>query len=153
MLLYEPRRLRPLTGKMAGLLLFAAVVLAAAEALTWVAAKLLAPSQDIATGEWISTVALGDALTDYASTLFWITGYALLGMTVAVLVRSVPLALGIGIAWAGPVEHIIQDAWSPVNRYFPGLLLEAFVAGGTSEVSASRASLTVMVYVGIAVTI
>jgi hypothetical protein len=42
--------------------------------------------------------------------LFWITGYALLGMTVAVLVRSVPLALGIGIAWAGPVEHIIQDA-------------------------------------------
>ena len=153
MLLHEPRRLRLLAGKMAGLLLFAAVVLAAAEALTWVAAKVLAPSQDIATGEWVSAGALGDALTDYASTLFWITGYALLGMTVAVLVRSVALALGIGIAWAGPVEHIIQDAWSTADRVFPGLLLEEFVAGGTSEVSTSRAFLTVTAYLLIAVTI
>jgi ABC-2 type transport system permease protein len=128
-------------------------VLAAAEALTWVAARLLAPSQDIATGEWVSAAALGDALTDYASVLFWITGYALLGMMVAVLVRSVPLALGIGIAWAGPVEHILQDAWSTADRLFPGLLLEVFVAGGTSEVSASRAFFTVTAYVLIAVTI
>jgi ABC-2 type transport system permease protein len=153
MLLHEPRRLRLLAGKMAGLLFFAAVVLAVAEAVTWVAARLLAPSQDIATGEWVSAAALGDALTDYASVLFWISGYALLGMTVAVLVRSVPLALGIGIAWAGPVEHIIQDAWSTADRLFPGLLLEEFVAGGTAEVSASRAFLTVAAYVLIAVTI
>jgi hypothetical protein len=62
--------LRLLAGKMAGLLLFAAVVLAAAEALTWVAAKVLAPSQDVASGEWVSAAALGDALTDYASVLF-----------------------------------------------------------------------------------
>jgi ABC-type transport system involved in multi-copper enzyme maturation permease subunit len=153
MLLHEPRRLRLLAGKMAGLLLFAAVVLAASEALTWVAARLLAPSQEIAAGEWVSAAALADALTDYASVLFWITGYALLGMTVAVLVRSVPLALGIGIAWAGPVEHIIQDAWSTADRLFPGLLLEEFVAGGTSAVSASRAFLTVTAYVLIAVVI
>src|SRR6266540_1940228 len=47
MLLHEPRRLRLLAGKMAGLLLFAAVVLAAAEVITWVAARLFAPSQDV----------------------------------------------------------------------------------------------------------
>jgi len=35
----------------------------------------------------------------------------------------------------------------PATRFFPGLLLEAFVAGGTPEVSAVRASLTVTVYV------
>jgi ABC-2 type transport system permease protein len=153
MLLHQPRRLRLLAGKMAGLLVFAAVVLAAAEALTWVAARLLAPSQDVATGEWISAAALADALTDYGSVLFWVTGYALLGMTVAVLVRSVPVALAIGIAWAGPFEHLLQDAWSPANRLFPGLLLEAFVAGGTTDVSASRALLTVTVYLMIAATI
>jgi len=51
MLLHQPRRVRLLAGKMAGLLVFAAVVLAAAEALTWVAARLLAPSQDVSTGE------------------------------------------------------------------------------------------------------
>jgi ABC-2 type transport system permease protein len=153
MLLYEPRRVRLLAGKMGGFLLFAAVVLAAAEALTWVAAKLLAPSQDVATGEWISVAALGDAVADYGSVLFWVTGYALLGMTLAVLVRSVPIALAIGIAWAGPFEHLLQDAWSTADRLFPGLLLEAFVAGGTSDVSATRALLTVTAYVLIAATI
>lgn len=153
MLLHEPRRLRVLAGKMAGLLLFAAVILAAAEALTWFSARLIAPSRDIATGDWISAPALGDALVDYGSVLLWVTGYALLGMTVAVLVRSVPLALGIGIAWAGPVEHILQNAWSTANSYFPGLLLEAFVAGGTTDVSASHALLTVTAYVTVATTI
>jgi hypothetical protein len=33
-----------------------------------------------------------------------------------------------------------------VNRFFPGLLLETFVAGGTTAVSASRALLTVTAY-------
>ena len=46
-----------------------------------------------------------------------------------------------------PSEHLLQDAWHPAGRFFPGLLLEAFVAGGTPEVSATRAFLTVAVYV------
>lgn len=147
MLMYQPRRLRLLAGKVAALLAFSAAVLAAAEVLTWAAAMLLAPTQDVATGSWISADALGQAVADYGSVLFWIGGYALLGTTLAVLVRSVPVALAIGIAWAGPFEHLLQDAWDPAGRFFPGLLLEAFVAGGTSEVSATRAFLTIAVYV------
>jgi ABC-2 type transport system permease protein len=151
MLLHQPRRLRLLAGKMAALLAFSAVVLAVAEALTWVAARLLAPFWDVATGEWVSAGALGQGLADYSSVLFWVSGYALLGMALAVFVRSVPVALAIGIAWAGPFEHLLQDAWAPAQRFFPGLLLEAFVAGGTPEVSAGRAFLTVAVYVAAAV--
>jgi ABC-2 type transport system permease protein len=153
MLLHQPRRLRLLAGKMAALLAFAAVVLAAAEMLTWVAARLIAPSQDVATGPWISAEAFGQGVADYGSVLFWVSGYALLGMTLAVLVRSVPVALAIGIAWAGPFEHLLQDAWDPAQRFFPGLLLEAFVAGGTSGVSATRALVTVTVYVAVAAAI
>ena len=136
MLLYQPRRIRLLAGKTAALLAFAATVLAAAEVLTWGAARLFAPSQDVSTGSWLSADALGHGLADYGSVLFWVSGYALLGTALAVLVRSVPVALAIGIAWAGPFEHILQDSWNSATRYFPGLLLEAFVAGGTSEVSA-----------------
>jgi ABC-2 type transport system permease protein len=150
MLMYQPRRLRLLAGKVAALLAFAAVVLAAAELLTWAAARLLAPSQDVATGSWVSADALGQAVEDYGSVLFWVSGYALLGTTLAVLVRSVPVALAIGIAWAGPFEHLLQDAWGPASRFFPGLLLEAFVAGGTPDVSAARAFLTIAVYVAVA---
>jgi ABC-2 type transport system permease protein len=115
---------------------FAAAVLAAAEVLT-----------DVETADWASVDALGQGVADYGAVLFWVSGYALLGTALAVLVRSVPIALAIGIAWAGPFEHLLQDAWDPAGRFFPGLLLEAFVAGGTSEVSATRALLTLAVYV------
>jgi ABC-2 type transport system permease protein len=150
MLMYQPRRLRLLAGKTAALLAFAATVLLAAELLTWVAALLLAPTQDVVTDNWLSANALGEGVVDYASVLFWLSGYALLGTALAVLVRSVPVALAIGIAWAGPFEHLLQDAWDPAGRFFPGLLLEAFVAGGTSAVGATRALLTVAVYAAFA---
>ena len=153
MLLHQPRRLRLLAGKMAGLLVFAAAVLAVAEILTWLTARLIAPTQDVATNNWVSADALGQAMSDYGSVLFWVGGYALLGMTVAVLVRSVPVALAVGIAWAGPFEHLLQDAWGPAQRFFPGLLLEAFVAGGVPDVSATRAFLTVSIYIAAATAI
>jgi hypothetical protein len=60
---------------------------------------------------------------------------------------------GSGSRWRGRSSTSAKTPWSPVNRFFPGLLLEAFVAGGTSEVSASRGFLTVSVYVLIAATI
>ena len=150
MLLREPRRVRLLAGKLAALLTFAAVALAATEVTTWLAARVLAPGNGVATGAWTSLHAVGAAFTDYGTVLLWITGYAVLGTMVAVLLRSVPLALAVGIAWAGPFEHLIQNAWAPAVKVFPGLLLEAFVAGGTSEISAGRAFATVAVYAVIA---
>jgi ABC-2 type transport system permease protein len=150
MLMYQPRRLSLLAGKTTALLAFAAGVLAVTEMLTWGAAMLLAPTQDVSTSSWVSVDALGHGAADFGSVLFWVSGYALLGTALAVLVRSVPIALAIGIAWAGPFEHLLQDAWEPAGRLFPGLLLEAFVAGGTPTVSATRAFLTVAVYVAFA---
>jgi ABC-type transport system involved in multi-copper enzyme maturation permease subunit len=153
MLIYQPRRIRLLAGKLTAMLAFSAAVLAAAELVTWVAARILAPTQDVATGSWVSADALGQAIADYGSVLFWVSGYAVLGTAIAVVVRSVPLSLAIGIAWAGPFEHIVQDAWGAATRFFPGLLLEAFVAGGTSDVSVERALVTVAVYLAIAAAI
>lgn len=146
MLLRQPRRIPLLAGKLAALLAFAAVVLAAAEGLTWIAARGLAPGHGIPTSEWTTLTAASAAVADYGTVLFWVAGYATLGMAVAVLLRSVPVALAVGIAWAGPFEHLLQDAWDPATRFFPGLLLEVFVAGGTAEVSASRALVTVALY-------
>jgi ABC-2 type transport system permease protein len=150
MLLRQPRRVPMLAGKLAALLTFAAVTLAAGEIMTWGAARSFAPSNHVATAAWTSAHAFGAAATDYGAVLLWVTGYAVLGTMVAVLLRSVPVALGVGIAWAGPIEHLVQDAWSPANRLFPGLLLEAFVGGGNAEVSAGRALATVAVYVVVA---
>lgn len=147
MLLRQPRRVPLLAGKLAALLSFAAVALAGMEVVTWLAARSFAPGQGVSTHAWMSLTGLGAALTNYGAVVLWMTGYAVLGTMVAVLLRSVPLALGVGIAWAGPFEHLLQDAWKPASKVFPGLLLEAFTAGGTSDVSAGRALLTVAIYV------
>jgi hypothetical protein len=150
MLLRQPRRVRLLAGKLAALLTFAGILLAVAEATTWVTSLLLASRADVSTAAWTSWSALGSAVTDFGAVLLWVTGYAVFGTTIAVLLRSVPLALAVGVAWAGPFEHLLQNAWSPATRWFPGLLLEAFVGGGSPDVSTARALVTVTVYVALA---
>jgi ABC-2 type transport system permease protein len=149
-LLRQPRRVSLLAGKLAALLTYVGAMLLAAEVLTWVAARVLAPSAGVAAGSWTSVEGLATGVADYGAVLFWVASYAALGMALAVFTRSLPVAMAVGIAWAGPFEHLVQDAWDPASRLFPGLLLEAFVAGGTPEVSAWRAFVTVAAYVGVA---
>jgi ABC-2 type transport system permease protein len=151
LLMRQPGRLGLLAGKMAALLAFVAGVLALAELLTVAASATIAPGQDVATGSWFGIDGLGEAASDYATALVGVAAWALLGMAIAVFVRSIPVALGIGIVWAGPFEHIIQDSWTSADRWFPGLLLESLAAGGTDDVALGRALALVAVYVAVVV--
>jgi len=151
LLMRQPRRLVLLAGKMAALLAFVAGMLMLAEVLTVAASAAIAPSQDVATSSWYGLDGLGEAASDYASALLGVCAWALLGMAIAVFVRSIPVALGIGIVWAGPFEHILQDSWTPADRWFPGLLLESLTAGGTDDVAFARALALVAIYVAVAV--
>ncbi len=150
LLMRQPRRVALLAGKMAALLVFAAAVLALGELLTVAASAALAPSQDISVASWFGLDGLGQAAGDYGRALLGIAAWATLGMALAMFVRSIPVALGIGIVWSGPLEHLIQDAWTSATQWFPGLLLEALAAGGTDDVSVARALLTVGVYCALA---
>ena len=147
LLMRQPRRVALLAGKMTALLVFAAGVLALAEVLTVAASAAIAPTQDVSTASWFGIDGLGEAAADYAKAVFGVAAWASLGMALAVFVRSIPIALAIGIVWSGPFEHLLEDAWSPAERWFPGLLLEALAAGGTAAVSASRALTLVALYV------
>ena len=133
---------------MAGLLVFAAVVLAAAEILTWAAARLLAPSYDVASSDWISAAALGDAVSDYGSVLFWVTGYALLGMTIAVLRSLRPHRPRdrhrLGGADRAPAPGRLGSCEPPLSGA-PARRRSS--RAGTTEVSSSRALLTLAMYV------
>jgi ABC-2 type transport system permease protein len=147
MLLHQPRRVALLAGKLAGLLAFAALLLAALEVVTWAAARLEAPAFGVSTAQWTGDGALGSALADYGMVMLWVTGYAVFGVTVAILVRSVAPALAIAVAWAGPLEHLTNRAWSPAREWFPGLLLEAVGEGGTGGVTATRAAAGAVGYI------
>lgn len=150
LLLRDPHRLRVIVGKLVGILVVAAGVVAAIEVGTLVASLLLAPSNDIPTGNWFSLRSLGDAGRDYATVFAGVTGWAVLGTTLAVIFRSTPLALGVGFAWAGPFENIVVDSWDAGYRYFPGQVLASLIRGGTTELGIGRALLTAAVYSGVA---
>jgi ABC-type transport system involved in multi-copper enzyme maturation permease subunit len=150
MLLRQPQRLRLLAGRLLAMLSFAAATLAFVEVAMWIAARLRAPGIGISTSDWISVNGLGAAASDYGMVLVWMAGYAVLGTAVGLLVRSVPIALGIGIAWAGPFEHLVQNAWNPATKVFPGLLLEVVGQGGTADVSLNQALLSAAGYAVVA---
>ena len=150
MLLRDPNRLRVIVGKLAGILLVAAGVVAVFEACTFVLSLAVAPTQDIATGAWFSLEGLGAAGGDYLTVLAGVAGWAIFGTTLAVSFRSAPLALGVGFAWAGPFENIVVDSWETGVRVVPGQGLGSMIRGGTVELSMGRAVVTAAVYTAIA---
>jgi ABC-2 type transport system permease protein len=153
LLMKQPRRLSLLGGKLAGLLVFAAGVLVAFEAVIWGMSLVAAPTQDVSTSAWFSLDAIGEGIEDYGIAFLVVSAWSAFAMTLAVLIRSVPLALGAGIAWAGPFEHITSEAWNAATGVYPGLLLEALAVGGTPDVSFTRAASLLAGYVAVAVAI
>ncbi len=150
LLLRDPHRLRVIVGKLAGILLVAAGVVAVAEAFTFAMSLVVAPTRDVATSGWFSPESAGAGLRDYVTVLAGVTGWAIFGTTLAVVFRSAPLALGVGFAWAGPFENIIVDSWQAGYRYFPGQVLASLIQGGTTELGIGRAVLTAALYAGVA---
>jgi hypothetical protein len=57
------------------------------------------------------------------------------GRLLAVVFRSVPIVVAVGVAWAGPFEHLLSEAWTSAFRLLPGLQFEALAAGGNVDVS------------------
>ncbi|MDX6234781.1 MAG: type transport system permease protein [Nocardioidaceae bacterium] len=153
LLLHEPHRRRVILGKLAGVLIVAAGVVALFELCTFVLSLVVAPSQDIPTGGWFSFAGLGDAAADYLTVLAGVTGWAIFGTTLAVIFRSAPLALGVGFAWAGPFENIVVDSWDTGFKVFPGQVLGSMIRGGTIELGMGRALATAAVYAAIAATL
>ena len=82
-----------------------------------------------------------------------LAGWAVFGTTLAVVFRSVPVALAVGFAWAGPFENIVVDSWSTGYRVFPGQVLGSMIRGGTVELGMGRAVATAAVYATIAAVI
>lgn len=149
----EPRRLRLVGGQVVAVLLLTFVALALALVASSATAFVAAGFRDIPTDAWTSGPALRQAGVDWLQAAAAVTGYGLLGAALGTVVRSVPVALGIGLAWFLPLEHIVQNTWSGAGSWFPGLLMEALSSGGTSETSLTRALLLGSAVVAAAATV
>ena len=90
LLLRDPHRLRVIVGKLAGILLVAAGVVALAEVLHVRRCRCSSrPTQDIATGRLVlARAASATAVRDYATVFAGVAGWAVFGTTLAVIFRS-----------------------------------------------------------------
>ncbi len=146
-LLHHPNRWSLIGGKMTALMAIAIVLIVVGFATGAITATLAAPSQGIETTGWFGAEAFRQTAADLMRTLGWALGWALIATTLAVLIRSVPIALGAGVMWFGPVENVIGEGQAFAQRWFPGLLLQQIVAPDTgSAVSTEAAAVTLAVY-------
>ncbi|HEY5248535.1 MAG TPA: ABC transporter permease [Dermatophilaceae bacterium] len=150
LLLKQPRRARLLAGKLLALLACVAAVLFAAELLSSAAAVVLAHARGIPTTNWFTAAGLRHTAGDYANALLAASLFGTVGMALGVLARSTPLALGIGLAWLAPLEHLIQLSWGGAGRWLPGLVFDAVAAGGTTTTTYPRAVITAFAYAALA---
>jgi hypothetical protein len=153
-LLHHPGRWTYLAGKVAALMTVTLVLMLAALLIGWATAAAVAPGNDVDTTGWFGLEALAQAGGDFGRLAAWAFGHAVIGTTIAVLCRSTPVALGIGIVWFGPVENILSDDVAAAFDWFPGLLLRAIVAPGNPEVaSTGRAVAMVAAYTVVCVAV
>jgi hypothetical protein len=75
------------------------------------------------------------------------------GTALAVIFRSVPLALAVGFAWAGPFENIVSRSWGTGYRIFPGQVLASLIEGGSAQLGLGRAVITAALYTAVAAAI
>ena len=153
LLLRNPARFQVIAGKLIGILVLAAALVAAAELTSFALSLVLARGQDVSTTEWLTIGSARASLGDFANTFAGVAGWAVFGTTLAVLFRSAPLALGVGFAWAGPLENITIDSWETGLRVFPGQVLRAVIDGGTPELGYGRAVVTAALYATVAATV
>jgi hypothetical protein len=73
---------------------------------------------------------------------------------IAVLVRSTPLALAVGLLWFGPIENVIGEGRTWAMRWFPGLLLRSVLRPDAPiSIATSTALATLVLYVGVCVAV
>jgi len=146
-LLHHSNRWSLIGGKMIALMAIAIALIVVGLAAGALAAAIVAPSQGIDTSGWFGADAFRHIVADLLRTIAWAFGWALIATTLAVLVRSVPIALGAGVMWFGPIENVIGEGQAFAQRWFPGLLLQQVVAPDIgSAVSTSTAAVTLAAY-------
>jgi hypothetical protein len=110
---FHSNRVSLMGGKLAVRVL-AAIVVAGTLVIGAITAAIVAPAQDISTNGWLGVDAFGEGVEDYVRSIVYVVGFAIIGTTIAVLVRSTPIALGVGLLWFGPIENVIGEgkAWA-----------------------------------------
>ena len=142
----EPNRLKLLAGKVAALISFVAVGVAATLAATIGVGALLAPGAGVETAAWWTS----DGLAAIGSAYLNLTGAALvpalIAATIAVLTRSSAIAISVGAAWFILGEVLLGTFWDSLAEWGPAAVTNALAVGGAGGAGAMGGAAPVIAY-------
>jgi ABC-2 type transport system permease protein len=153
MLVREPRRLRLLSGMTVGVLSFIAAITLVALAIAALVAMAIATTKGVDTSVWFGSAGLSTLAATTGNLVASTLGFGLIGAVLGIVLRSPVAAIGVGVAYALPVEAILSSTIGGIDRFLPGQLLMVLAAGGDYSLSYSAAALTLVVYGVIAVVV
>ena len=136
----DPVRLRLLAGKAAALLAFAGAGILLAGIAQAGVATLMAAVRGIDFGAWWTAANLEDALLLLLRLVGAACVWGLLGLMLAILLRSAPAAIGIGIGYTIIVESLLGLVLKDIHPYMPGQVLQAFVSAGQPAIGQASAA-------------
>jgi ABC-2 type transport system permease protein len=144
-LVREPRRLRLLAGKLSANLLFVAAGMTVAYVVAFVTALVVAPTQGVDTSGWLGS-GLGQTLSTAGDLVLAALGYGLFGCLLGIVLRAPAPAVIAGLAWALPVEGLVNSVWSSLGDWLPFRQLAAIVSQVSESVSYGHALAMAGVY-------
>jgi ABC-2 type transport system permease protein len=114
------------------------------------AGVIAASAYGYATSAWFTaqgSAALASAVGNLAVAA---VGWSLFGTVLAVAFRAPAAAIGVGVAYALPVEAILEGVADGISRWLPGELLTALAVGGNDAAGYGAALATVAAYAALA---
>jgi hypothetical protein len=134
----QPRRWRLLTGKIAALAVLTAAATTVAVAVDTAVAPAAARAAGVSTVAWHAGAA-GTVAGAWANLYLALLVWGLIGVALAVVLRSAAAAISIGVGWVLLVEGVIASAAKPVGHWLPGSMLSALAGNGSADQPYHRA--------------
>ena len=153
LLVREPRRLHLLAGKYAAMVSAAAGAVVVAVAAGVPLAFVTASGRGIPTSAWSSGAGLAALAHTILNLVLAVIGWGTFGAVLAVILRSPVTAIGVGLAWALPLEAILGATINGLDRWLPGQLLDTLAAGGNATATYAGAALTLLLYGAVAIAV
>ena len=150
LLVRQPRRIVFLVGKFLAVSTFMIGAVALATVGAIVVAFAMAHGRGVPTDQWTMLSGLRAMGTGFIDVALATVGFALLGMTLGIVMRSSVAAVAIGIAYLLPVEQILASTVTSTAGYLPGQLLSAVAQGGTSTIDYVHSLVGTLLYLAIA---
>lgn len=126
----EPNRIKVFVGKIAALVSFTVVAVAATLAVSIAAGALMAPGAGVETAAWWTSDGVAAIGTTYLNLTSSALVPALLGATIAMLTRSSAIAISVGVAWFILGESLVSAFWTDLAEWGPAAVTNALAVGG-----------------------